>query len=216
MRRVIVELSAKDVAKVLGESKMSEKVKSIETLAFLRSTPREVAAICRVEFEDPTTRFEDVFTDPSESVSLLETERPGTYTFFYKRKPLRRLLRIGSSVPGGYLSVPYETKEGRVRLTLLGSAKSVRGLLDSLTKARLKHRVISLGDPKFSPNSPLERLTEKQRGVLEAAFKLGYYDLPRKIGSKDLAKRFHIREPTVVNHRRKAERKILAEIFNLN
>ncbi len=48
----------------------------------------------------------------------------------------------------------------------------------------MKLKVVSLMDAKFSPSSPLQRLTEKQRDVLIKAYKLGYYDRPRKISSE--------------------------------
>ena len=47
------------------------------------------------------------------------------------------------------------------------------------------------------------------------AFKSGYYDFPRKIGSEALAKKLSIREPTLVIHRRKAERKLLAQVLGV-
>ncbi len=215
LRRIIVELSTKDIAQALGESpRVNSKIRSIEFLNILRSTPREFTAICRVQFKDPATRFGDVFTDPSEQVVVLQTEKTGTYTCFYRRSPLRRLLRLGSSVRGGYISLPYEIKDGRVRISLLGSAKSIQRFQESLRVNRLRHKVVSLGDAKFSNGSPAQSLTEKQRRIIQLAFRLGYYDLPRRVDSKDLARRVGIREATLVVHRRKAERRLFAEILN--
>ncbi len=79
---------------------------------------------------------------------------------------------------------------------------------------RLRHKAVSLGDAKFSNGSPAESLTEKQRRIIQLAFRLGYYDLPRRVNSKDLARRVGIRDATLVVHRRKAERRLFAEILN--
>src|SRR5207245_5210953 len=103
-------------------------------------------------------------------------EAADTYVCFYRKRPVRRLLSIVSSVPGGYLSVPYEVRDGRLRISLLGSTRSVRGFLKSLQRVGLHPRTVSLTDAVFSLNSPLEYLTEKQRTVIIDAFKSGYYD----------------------------------------
>lgn len=68
-------------------------------------------------------------------------------------------------------------------------------------------------DAKFSKDSPLSRLTEKQRKVLVTAYRLGYYDEPRRISSLELAKRLRVNSSTLINHRRRAERHLLAELI---
>jgi hypothetical protein len=128
----------------------------------------------------------EVFTRSSEEVSVLHQEAVDTYVCFYRKRPIRRLLSIISSVPGGYLSTPYEVRDGRLRITLLGNARSLRIFLKTLQKERLHPKIVSLTDAVFSLNSPLERLTEKQKTVIMDAFKNGYYDFPRKIGSRRL------------------------------
>ncbi|MDA4112892.1 MAG: helix-turn-helix domain-containing protein [Thaumarchaeota archaeon] len=70
----------------------------------------------------------------------------------------------------------------------------------------------SITDAKFSQDSPLSRLTEKQRRVLVTAYRLGYYDEPRRISSQELAKRMKVGSSTLINHRRRAERHLLAAL----
>ena len=217
MQRIIVELSSSDIANALGESpRVNSKIRSIEFLSLLRSTPREIAGVIQVEFKDSSTRFSDVFTDPSERVIVLRKEGAHRYICFYSRRPLRRLLRLSSSVPGAYLALPYAINEGRVLATLLGNKNSIQHFLRSLTKAKLSHRLVSLGDARFSPNSPMQLLTQKQQRVIQLAFRFGYYDIPRRVGSRDLAEKLGIRETTLIMHRRKAERKLLTEILDDN
>lgn len=95
----------------------------------------------------------------------------------------------------------------------MGSARQVKSALKSLDKARLHYRVLSLMDARFSPSSPLGRLTAKQRGVLTTAYELGYYDRPRRISSEQLAQKLNLAKSTFVAHRRKAERRMLAEVL---
>jgi len=217
MRRITVQLTAADITKAFGQShRFDDKIRSIEVLSFLKSTPQEVVEICRVQLNDTATRLRDVFTHPSEEINVLHEEAPGTYVCFYRRRPIRRLMSMVSSVPGGYLSVPYEVRDGMLRITLLGNTRSIRMFLNSLQKARLHPKIVSLTDANFSPTSPLDNLTEKQKTVLVNAFKHGYYDVPRRIGSEALAEKLSIREPTLVIHRRKAERKLLAHVLGIS
>jgi predicted DNA binding protein len=216
MRRITVELTAADITKAFGKSHgFDARIRSLEVLTFLKSTPSEVVEICRVQLNDPSTSVMDIFTHSSEEVNVLQQESVDTYVCFYRKRPLRRLLSIVSSVPGGYLSTPYEVRDGRLRITLLGRTGSLRIFLKTLQKVGLHPRIISLTDAVFSLNSPLERLTDKQKTVIIDAFKNGYYDFPRKIGSEALAKKLGIREPTLVIHRRKAERKLFAHILGI-
>jgi predicted DNA binding protein len=45
------------------------------------------------------------------------------------------------------------------------------------------------------------------------AYKLDYYNLPRKIDSKQLARKLNLKRSTLVVHRRKAELRILTKIM---
>lgn len=88
---------------------------------------------------------------------------------------------------GGYLSTPCELKEGKLRVSFLGSSTEVKLFLRKIAETGVRYKVNLLTDAKFSPNSPLINLTEKQLRVIEKSYNLGYYDLPRKISSRALA-----------------------------
>ena len=52
----------------------------------------------------------------------------------------------------------------------------------------------------------------KQMDVFLKAVKAGYYDFPRKISAKDLAKNIGKGKATILEHLRKTEKKIFSEI----
>jgi predicted DNA binding protein len=99
---------------------------------------------------------------------------------------------------------------------LLGSGNQIMGMLRSLQKEGIQYKVISLTEANFTSGTLLGLLTEKQREILTVAFKLGYYDIPRKAGSDELARKLGIRNPTFVAHRRKAERRLIEEILKVS
>jgi len=57
-------------------------------------------------------------------------------------------------------------------------------------------------------------LTDKQREIMNAAYRYGYYDIPKRISSEQLSERLNISKPTLLEHLRKAERRLFTEIFS--
>jgi len=211
MRRLIMEVSSKALSKL--DPAPLEKIKSAEVLHFLRLDYREAAMILRVEFNEPNVSIEDVFPGDLTEVQLLEHEKEKEseiYTYFIK------VLRPGPDLTavGVYVSLPYEIRGGKVKVTFLGSAKQVRDFIKRFEDAGVRYRVVSLTDAQFSPHSPLSRLTEKQRRVLITAHNLGYYDVPRKINLVQLAERFDLAYSTLDVLLRRAEKRLLNHIMN--
>jgi len=211
LRRLILELDVSEVAKYLDEVAL-EKLELMEVLSFLNEDPKEFSLVCRVRLRDNGTKLSEVIRDADARV--LSRERDGSYIVFMRTRP--HSPGGGSlswNASGGFLATPYEIRDGKIKITFLGQPGEVRGFLRMVDKARLRYRVILLADARFSPSSPISSLTEKQREVLIMAYNLGYYDIPRRVGSDELATRLKIRNPTLVMHRRKAERAILRQLI---
>jgi len=219
MRRLIVEIPSKAFSKLDPKTPL-EKIRSAEVLHFLKLDYKEAAVILRVEFNEPNVSIEDVFRDDLTEVQLLDCEEGrekenGIYTYFIKIRPTQTISEeFDLSAVGGYLSLPFEVKDGKVKTTFLGSTNEVRGFITLLETASIRYRVVSLMDAQFSPHSPLSRLTEKQRQALFSAYTLGYYDMPKKIGLVQLAERLDLAYSTLEAHLRKAERRLLSYIIN--
>jgi predicted DNA binding protein len=61
--------------------------------------------------------------------------------------------------------------------------------------------------------APLSNLTPKQSEVLKGALEFGYFDSPRRVDSRELAKRLGIAQSTLLEHLRKAQTKILRQVL---
>jgi hypothetical protein len=212
MRRVVIELSASELAEFIHEPRLNE-IELFEALSLLRMTQTEATLVARIKFRNPKIDVKRYFDDPTDVVQILEKEKEGSFVCFMKGRMQREFSRVMGIINSGYLSAPYEIRDGRLKIGFLGNARVVKGFLGTIAKAGLHYKVLSLTDARFSSSSPLSKLTKMQQKVILSAFEHGYYDLPRKVDSRELAKKLNIAEPTLVVHRRKAERRLLSEIL---
>ena len=213
MRRLILELDVGEIAGKMDDIAL-DKIELMEVLAFLNEAPDEFAVVCRLRLKDPSTKLSDVIKVPRTDIRVLSREKDGAYVVFVKSNPGdAHDATEGWNQAGGYLTTPYEIRDGKAKMTFLGQPSQVRAFLRVIDKTGVKYRVVLLTDAKFSADSPVTRLTDKQRDALVTAFNAGYYDIPRKIDTDELARKLKIRNPTFVMHRRKAERVILTELL---
>ena len=213
MRRLVIEVDAADFASISGDISVA-KIESMEVLHFIRQEPEEISLICKVRFKDPATTMEEVFDEPGSDFKVLDVDRRGTYTVLYRGKPdvdIESAKEFWSG--GGTMLAPLAIKDGRLSATFLGNARQIVAILKMLRDSGIRYRARQYADASLLPGSPLSSLTEKQREVLRAAFQAGYYDLPRKVGSKQLAAKLKIGSSDLIKHRRKAEKRLLAELL---
>ena len=133
-----------------------QRLKSFEIVHILRLEPAEFCALVRVNFGNEPARIEDIFPTfhgAKFEHELLEEDK-GIYTFFIKissRPGIKRPQELSQLISGGYLSTPFEVKDGRLKVSFLGTAKQIKGILKSLEKSPVKFKIVSLIDAKFSP-----------------------------------------------------------------
>lgn len=225
MRRLTIEVPLRQTESFWYEEMLFFKqVKSIEFLHFLKQGKEEFAFICRVEFSDSALGIKDLSIPTWMKVRVLEEERKkGIFILLVSGKPPpqefrsassrpRGLGAIGTRVAGVYIT-RFQLTKATARATFVGDAKSIRSLLNDYGRRGISFKTVSLSDAKFSRDSLLGSLTDKQREVLVTAYKLGYYNLPRRISSDQVAKVLGLANSTFVVHRRKAERRLLSDIL---
>jgi hypothetical protein len=209
-----LEFSGKELAKLGMETSTFEQIKYLELQHFLRQDQKEFAAIWKVEFKEATSQARDLLANSFLlEVQVLEQAKNGAYTVFIRGGPILSSVLNAIGITGGYLFPPLDIRDGKIRVSFIGNERQVGEFLEKIYEKGIRYKVILLGQADFSPNSPLSQLTEKQRDILIAAYKLGYYDIPRKIGSEQIAKKLGIADSTFVEHIRKAEHRLIAYIL---
>lgn len=214
MRRLILEVSEKELLKIGIKLPQFSKIKSLELLYFLRQDQEEFAAISQVEFKDSTTKIQELLSGGFlVEAQVLERTKNGSYIVFIRGGPIVSSVVRGIGVQGGYLFPPIGIGDGKIKISFIGNEMQVKEFMEKIDAIGIHYKVVLLADVNFSPISPLSQLTEKQRQVLIKAYKLGYYDIPRKITTEELAQQLGLVDSTVVEHLRKAEQRLITQII---
>lgn len=188
-----------------------ERVEYVEGSHFLRFDASGVAGIFDIRLK------EDAIPTPVEMAeagvrSLQILSKDGKEIVAYVEIPGRPLGAL-SGEDGTVHVVPIGIQGLGLRVALFGEGPSLRSAVSRLRAMGVDFRVLSLSDARFDPNSPLSDLTERQRQVIMAAYKHGYFAHPRRTNSEQLARILQLDKSTVVEHLRKAEDRLMATLI---
>lgn len=99
-----------------------------------------------------------------------------------------------------------------IDVALVGSqediAREVGGYGDAGMTVLLE-RIADYGGPR----STLDALTDRQREILQTAYDLGYFDVPRSATTADVADTLELDPSTVAEHLQRAERNLVANLL---
>ena len=109
---------------------------------------------------------------------------------------------------------PLEFTPETVRATLVGSDAAMSRALTYLRRSHLRFETLSTGAFAGPRADPLSRLTERQREVLEAAFRRGYFDVPSSVTTRALARELGASHQAVADVLHRAERRILSAFLS--
>lgn len=98
-------------------------------------------------------------------------------------------------------------------MSLVGSHDAIREMLTEYEDSGMTLELERVGDFSGSPD-PLESLTERQREILDTAYEMGYYQVPRGVSTKDVAEIVDLDPSTVAEHLQRAERNLLDSVLS--
>lgn len=111
-------------------------------------------------------------------------------------------------------TTPSYQSEDRVVISFIGAQKNLMTFVEMFKYADFgKITNMTFKRAAYQRKDLLSVLTDKQREVMVAAYRHGYYDIPKGISSARLSEKVDISKPTLLEHLRKAEGRILAEIM---
>lgn len=112
----------------------------------------------------------------------------------------------------GISSDDIRVDDDGVDVAIVGSQDDITREIDEYGDAGtnvLLQRISDYGGPR----NTLDALTERQREILETAYELGYFDVPRSVSTADIADEIALDPSTVAEHLQRAERNLVANLL---
>jgi predicted DNA binding protein len=213
MHRLVIELPVRQFG-IDDLNRTLDNIKSYTLLHKLKQDQSGYVAICRIELNNPNRNLNDLAgrTGITE-IRPLYRESKEVHVALVSFKPMGWIAEA-FRFPGIYPIGPLEIRDERVKTGFVGKSGRISKFLEEMKRAKVRYKILSLTDAKFSLDSPLSKLTNKQRTILSSAYNLGYYDIPRRFDSEQLAKKLNLGKSTVAEHLRKAERRLITEVIS--
>jgi DNA-binding CsgD family transcriptional regulator len=195
----------------------SEKVEVLEALRCFKCDTQGLAIICRLRLKDRNMNIQDLLMGKGllTNIELLYKEKDDSLVVFIEGrscvpKPPKDIKqpKMLMARPPDFLDVD------RMKVEMVGKENEIKKLLHYANKwGDNSFKILGLTSIDAKGESLLSKLTPRQRQMLLAAYALGYYDVPRRISSDDLSMHLDLDKSTVVEHLRKAERKLIGAII---
>lgn len=102
--------------------------------------------------------------------------------------------------------------EGGLEFSVVGTQDDIGQTVATAGEAGLNVLLERLTDYR-GPTSHLDSLTDRQQEMIQTAYSMGYYEVPREASTDDIASEVELDPSTVAEHLQRAERNLLSQIF---
>ena len=97
-------------------------------------------------------------------------------------------------------------------LSLVGPQSAIADAVTAYEDRGVSPSLERLGDYE-GPSGPLDALTARQQAVVETAFEMGYFEVPRTADTADVAAELGVDRSTVTEHLQRAEHNLFARLL---
>lgn len=105
-----------------------------------------------------------------------------------------------------------QVNDDGLHVALVGSQEDISQGISEYDDAGMTVLLQRIGD-YGGPRNTLDALTDRQREILQTAYGLGYFDVPRSVSTADVADELDLDPSTVAEHLQRAERNLLETIL---
>jgi DNA-binding transcriptional ArsR family regulator len=213
MRKLTVELKVKkEFLEMLNF--LLDKTESIELVELIKLDFEQGVkmGIAALNMKEGYTLEDIELPEFMDMVTVLKQEGK-RYTVFAKVKFFKKFTGLAKKFDIDIIwDTPSIFKKDKMIFSVIGDEKNLKKFLEVI---KILGEVIRISFKKatFNEQGILSCLTEKQKNILVAAKKNGYYNYPRKINSQELSEKIGLSKPTVVQHLRKAEVRLISNIL---
>lgn len=213
MRKLTVELKVNEML-LKNLDFLLDKVESIELIELIKIDfeQRIKMGIAALNMKEGYTIDDIDIPDFMEMLTVLKQEG-NRYIVISKVKFYKKFMGLAKKFNIDVIwDTPTIFTKEKMTMSVTGNEENLKKFLDVI-KYLGEVKSISFKKAVFHEQSILSCLTEKQKEILIAAKKNGYYNYPRKINSQDLSEKIGLSKPTVVQHLRKAEIRLISNIL---
>jgi predicted DNA binding protein len=215
MRRITLEFNYQDAWKQIFGSN-AEKVEILEGLRCFKCDLESIAIICRIKLKDKRMNVKDLIGKGLlRNIEVLYKEKDESEVVFIEsRSCIPQQVPKGARLPKLLMARPPDFLDvDRMKVDVVGKETDVKKILQNASRWSNTYKILGLTSIDKKEESLLSKLSNKQRQALLTAFALGYYDVPRKISSEELSHHLNADKSTIVEHLRKAEKKLIDGII---
>jgi HTH DNA binding domain len=216
MRRVTMEFNYESAWKqIFGLN--ANRVEVLEALRCFKCDTEGLAIICRIKLKDKNMHIQDLLMGKGllTNIELLYKEKDASMVVFIEGRSCVPKPPKDIKPPKMLMARPPDfLKVDRMKVEMIGKENEIKKLLHYTNKwGDNSFKILGLTSIDTKGGSLLSKLTSRQRQMLLTAYALGYYDVPRRISSDELSIHLNVDKSTIVEHLRKAERKIIGSII---
>lgn len=210
MREAEVSVSAREIGE-MGIEELFVLAQEAGLLAFEELACRGNGAVIQVELERRCD--EGALTDleyVDEWNHVAEREGSHVYVISFTAPELPASLEetaddlVGTCDP--------EVDERGVTMSLVGPHEAISGQLSEYQASGISPDLQRIGGYEGS-DYLLDSLTSRQREVIETAWEMGYYEVPKEVSADEIARELDLDSSTVNEHLQRAERNVLGQLF---
>jgi len=106
-----------------------------------------------------------------------------------------------------------ELGEREATMSLVGPQETISTTIREYEAAGVSPALEKLGSYD-GRGQPLDVLTDRQREVMQTAFDMGYYEVPREVSTEEIAGTLELDPSTVAEHLQRAERNVLSQLLS--
>lgn len=214
MRKVIVELSPNAGLIRSQMEKLFKKIEYMEALEVLRLDFEQGVKLVVVLYKvKEGFSLEDIDLPMGvEILNVLKVEED-KYTCLVKANVPKQFMPLFKKFSLDLIwATPMVFTENKLVYSAVGDTDNLNKFLEA-TKFMGEIQNVTYQKAIYEPKDLLSCLTDKQKEIVTAAKKSGYYEYPKKTNGNQLSKKLGISKAATIEHLRKAEGRIMANIL---
>ncbi len=199
----------------LGYGEMFSKVEEVTVISPLMQTFERFILVCEIVWKgEPDLAFikelnlveniGEISREGKTSLVMVSGEFPEVYT---------DVIRKFFNTFNCFIEFPARLTENTMTGSIVGTQEDLNRFLSFAEAWGAEYQTISI--IKYQPRveGALSALTPKQFRCLETAVRRGYFDIPRKVNSRELAREMKLSHSTVLEHIKKGQRALFSALF---